>query len=304
MTNLTREQLTDIATDTLAILEQGHYTNAKGKQRSISRLIRSCVEHTECFTPENLAEVLEEKIVTNRYDTKIELTNETTLQASYRLLLETDKTAGGILGRPGKILDDSVLALNFASATSPGGGFLHGSKAQEESIARSSGLYSSLINQPQFYEANKNLKSSLYTNHIILSPYVPVFKDDDGNPLNNPYLVSVLTVPAVNINSLKGRDANLLMGPDENQYGGEVYHTMGYRMASLLALAHFSWYNTLVLGAWGCGAFGNDPKLIAELFQGNLQNKFRGVFKRIVFAVFDTSEEQDVYKAFAERFAG
>ncbi len=274
---MTRNQLIKIANDTLAIIEHGSYTNAQGENQSVKTLVKNCVKQTSLYTPEQLDEIAKQKIPTGKFNTLIEITKETTLQAAKRLSKEK-----------------SVLALNFASATSPGGGFLRGSLAQEESIARASGLYQSLISQTKYYVANKKLKNSLYTNHIIVSPDVPIFKDDYGTLLDKPYIVSILTVPAVNINPLKG-GAILL--------SDVVYETMAYRMVLLLSLACHLKYDTLILGAWGCGAFGNDPKLIAKLFRENLRSKFFNVFKRVVFAIYDSSKEQNIYNAFAKEFA-
>ena len=40
-----------------------------------------------------------------------------------------------------------------------------------------------------------------------------------------------------------------------------------------------------MLGAWGCGAFGNDANEIAALFKRALQNHFKGVYQRVIFAI-------------------
>src|SRR5207253_5281746 len=113
---------------------------------------------------------------------RVEVTAETTLSAARRLA-----TTGA-----------RVIALNFASAKNPGGGFLAGSQAQEESLARSSALYACLEPQREFYEHNRALRSALYSDHILFSPGVPVFRDDAGRLLDEPYLVSFITAPAVN----------------------------------------------------------------------------------------------------------
>lgn len=77
------------------------------------------------------------------------------------------------------------LCLNFASAKNPGGGFLSGSAARERCLARASGLYQSLSSQMTYYDVNRSHTSSLYTNHIIYSPSVPVFRSDDDMLIAN-----------------------------------------------------------------------------------------------------------------------
>ena len=97
----------------------------------------------------------------------------------------------------------ALAILNFASAKNPGGGFSSGSQAQEESLARSSGLYSSIIGQPAYYQANRKFGSTLYSDHAIYSPDVPIFRNDEGELLSAAYTASFITMPAVNAGTLK-----------------------------------------------------------------------------------------------------
>src|SRR5260370_3977443 len=85
--------------------------------------------------------------------TTFEVVNCTTLEAA-RALWSADK---GV----------DVLCLNFASAKHPGGGFLGGARAQEESLARSSGLYPCIARMQGMYQANKQFGSCPYTHHMI-----------------------------------------------------------------------------------------------------------------------------------------
>ena len=59
----------------------------------------------------------------------------------------------------------------------------------------------------------------------------------------------------------------------------------------------------LVLGAWGCGAFGNDGRLIARLFHEAIDGEFRGVFQEIVFAITDWSDDKKFIGPFQKAFA-
>ena len=91
---------------------------------------------------------------------------------------------------------DDVCCLNFASAKKPGGGFKGGSQAQEEALARASGLYSCLLQAPEYYNANRNIRDALYRDLIIYSPSVPVFRDDHDGLTAHPWKTALVTAPA------------------------------------------------------------------------------------------------------------
>jgi uncharacterized protein (TIGR02452 family) len=162
------------------------------------------------------------------------------------------------------------VALNFASAHRPGGGFLNGARAQEESLARSSTLYETLEGQG-FYDFNSR-SGGLYTDAMVYSPTVYVFRDDTGALLDEPWEGAFITSPAVNVSS-GIRDPGLVQG------------TMYERARKVMALAYAKGHRRLVLGAWGCGVFGNDPGTIAGIFRAHLQGEYRGAFEAVTFAI-------------------
>src|SRR5262249_60941792 len=94
--------------------------------------------------------------------------------------------------------EQNAVALNFASARNPGGGFLGGAKAQEEDLARRSALYACLLTQRPYYDANRAERSLLYTDHIIYSPSVPFFRDRALDLVESPFCASIITAPAPN----------------------------------------------------------------------------------------------------------
>src|SRR5262245_50427004 len=112
-------------------------------------------------------------------ETRVQVTNETTLGASRRLVERGS--------RP--------LALNFANGVQPGGGFLGGARAQEEALCRSSALYQTLVDDPM-YEAHRQRPEPDSTDWAIYSPDVPVFRLDNGAELSQPWLLSFLTCAA------------------------------------------------------------------------------------------------------------
>lgn len=272
---MNRTQRASLAAHTLALIERGEYQAPSGKTVVIADAVRAMASGTVTYAPEALA-ALSATAASGGHETRFEVTGETTLAAAARLVAEGEQP----------------LALNFASARNPGGGFLQGSRAQEESLARSSALYASLLLGRTFYDANRTCESCLYTDAMIYSPAVPVFRDDDGALLEAPFPVSFLTAPAANAGALRAGERALLGS------------TMLRRTGLVLAVAAAQRHRSLVLGAWGCGVFENDPQQVAGWFAAHLGEggAFAGVFARIVFAVHDHLPGAPTRRAFERAF--
>jgi uncharacterized protein (TIGR02452 family) len=266
-----------VAHETVEIVKRGFYDLPDGRRLDIAPAVRACLEATRFFPPHALKDVRAEALTRPVGDrTVIEVHNETTLAGIARLLASGSGT---------------VAALNFASAKNPGGGFLNGSQAQEESLARSSALYASLLQAPDYYAGHRRQSSCLYTDAMILSPGCPVFRADDGTLLAEPCLTTFITSAAPNAGAIQDdEEADL---PDVLRRRGDY----------VLALAAAHGYDNLVLGAWGCGVFRNDPALVAAMFAEHLCGLWAGRFRRVVFAVLDTSARQATFAAFREAFA-
>ncbi|KAF9479051.1 hypothetical protein BDN70DRAFT_879208 [Pholiota conissans] len=183
--------------------------------------------------------------------------------------------------------------LNFASATSPGGGFLSGARAQEESIARSSTLYASLITKAAkpFYRLHaKDERSGFYTHSMIYSPDIYLFRDDNGGWLD-PVRVDVLTSPAVNAGDVR---KNLHRRPLA-EVERAICDTMRERMGRILALFEKKGARQLVLGSFGTGVFKNDVYDMAKIWYELLRvpgAPFASSFDYVVFAIPDFSTRQ------------
>lgn len=277
---MNRQSRKAIAQETLEILDKGGYIAPSGRQVSIEEALDESVEGTELIRPEDWQGVKRAaaEAPPSAQGTHIEVTPEKTLAAARRL--KDDDT------------DRPVLALNFAAGRIPGGGFLSGARAQEETLARASGLYRCQNAQFGYYEANRAIDSRLYTDHAIHSPGVPVFRDDDCRLLETPYTLGILTMPAPNANG---------MSPD-NPDRARVPEVFDRRRDDVIALAITRAYPVLILGAWGCGAFGNDAEMVAGAFARALE-KHADRIPRIVFAVFDHRPGQPVYRVFQRTFA-
>jgi len=260
-----------LAQETLAIVEKGSYQLGDGRIVSIADAVRGCVDGTKLLRPHDLAKMRDEVLARpDRLESVvIEVENETTLAGVARLLRDTS---------------EPVAALNFASAKNPGGGFLSGSQAQEESLARSSALHASLMSAWDYYEQHRRGSSSLYSDSMILSPGCPIFRDDAGDLLSNFQLATFITAAAPNAGAVMA---------NEPENVGRIPEVLANRAQYVLALAASRGYRHLVLGAWGCGVFRNDPKTVADVFMALLGSpSWSNRFSRVVFSILDPSPEQ------------
>lgn len=247
------------AQETLRICENGNYT-INNKEISIGEAVDKMKKATVYFSHEQLKDLVGAVKITAAYTTDIEVTGEDSVSCIHRIAKD----------------EGALMCLNFASAKNPGGGFLNGAIAQEESLALSSALYSSQLEVPNFYKTHRGMKSCVYTDGMILSPNVPVFRNHDGDLV--PYSTcTFITSAAVNTGVVKQRE------PEKET---AIPALMLQRMDKLMTLCVHQKIDTLILGAWGCGVFQNDPQMIAELFHKQLEGKYKGVFKKVVFAVY------------------
>jgi uncharacterized protein (TIGR02452 family) len=273
-----RNERARIAAETVQILSTGSYSAPSGKSISILAELNYAINETRLFAPGQLAKIVAGGSATNA-TTKIRVTNCTTLHEARRL--------HALYGA------DRIALLNFASARNPGGGFLSGSQAQEESLARASGLYAAISRMTDYYAANRRSKSALYTDHMIYSPLVPVFRDDADRLLDDPWSVSMITAPAVNAGVVRSQEPHNV---------GQIREVMSQRIERVLALAAHYRHDALVLGAWGCGVFANDPYEVAEIFAGHLlgEGRYARAFAEVVFAILD--RRGGIIRPFAEAF--
>jgi uncharacterized protein (TIGR02452 family) len=271
-----------IGQETSEIVNRGWYELENGREIRLAQLVENCLSLTRHYAPIE-SDALVGHTVAKYFDTQFEVANETSLSAARRCVVEFCRT--------------QTLCLNFASAKNPGGGFLGGSQAQEESLARSSALYASLVTQlDTYYATNRSCGTALYTDCMIVSPSVPVFRTDDGSLLAEPYLLAILTSPAVNAGAVLRNE------PEKESL---IRPVMASRLARILAIAAHHGYEHLVLGAWGCGVFRNDPNQVAELFGSALLDggPFHGCFRTVSFAVYDTTPDERIIRPFLKVFA-
>ncbi len=266
---------------TLEIIERGSYEAASGNHVRLEKQIRECTQGTQLFLDDELQLILaaaKRRIAKGGARAKSEVTQETTLEACARLA----RTAPGRVG-----------ALNFASARNPGGGFLNGSQAQEESLARSSSLYASQVTcQEEYYNFNRRQRTLLYSDRMIFSPDCPVFRHDSGDLLDEPYTIHILTSPAPNKGAIKQNKRSEI---------NQVPAVFARRMELMLALFAHKGCTHLVLGAWGCGVFGNKPADVAQLYEQKIHEEGFGLlFEQITHAIYEPRENGPCFTAFSQ----
>ena len=187
----------------------------------------------------------------------------------------------------------NVALLNFASGTHPGGGVLTGANAQEESICRASTLYKCLNDESgnlyeSFYGYHKQL-GNLYSDRIIYSPNVLVFKNDDKeNTLldkNDWYKINIISSSAPNLRNEQISD-------------NDLYNIILTRIKNIFEVALDNDIEILILGAFGCGAFSNNTLVNAKAFK-LISDEYKKYFKMIIFAIPDENEEKSAnYRIF------
>jgi uncharacterized protein (TIGR02452 family) len=259
------------------IVADGRYTTDAGTTVHVGPALAAAMAGTVSHPPDET--IPRPRPVTDRR-VAFEVTGEGSLQAAGRL--HRDGATG-------------IAVLNFASARNPGGGYLGGAKAQEEDLCRHALLYACLLTAPDYYAAHRASTDLRYSDRVIWSPEVPVVRGDDGRLLARPYPVSFLTSPAPNAGELLRRD------PAARH---EIPQILRRRAGRVLAVAAHHGARQLVLGAWGCGVFRNDPNEVADAFHAELagDGAFAAAFERVVFAVWDRSADSVNRAAFADRF--
>lgn len=247
--------------------ERGYYACKTGKKVNWSRYVHAARTARVSIPPDAC---LPRGECTSFPEMRVQVANQTTLAAARRLVNSGQK----------------VIALNFANGISPGGGFMNGARAQEEVLCRSSALYETLAGD-LMYKAHRKRRKPDSTDWAIYSPDVPVFRTDDGTALEEPWLLSFITCAAPYAPAIGRRRSGALLKR---------------RIRRVLHIARAYGYPALVLGAWGCGAFGNDPYQVALDFRQALETKFHEAFSHVVFAVTDWSPERRFLGAFRDVF--
>lgn len=192
---------------------------------------------------------------------------------------------------------EKTAVLNFASATNPGGGVKRGSGAQEECLCRSSNLFQILNSKSaleKYYGVNRSLHDSKYTDTIIYIPDIIVFKTDEEFPVlmdeSKWFKTDVITCPAPCLINITLKATELL----------EIHKR---RARKILTSAINNDVKNIVLGAFGCGAFRNDPEIVARAYKEILiDEEYAKYFDEIIFAVYCNKNDLKNFNIFSRIF--
>lgn len=202
-------------------------------------------------------------------------------QTSYITIDSLDSVSSLFQHKQGK-----TAVLNFASYKNPGGKFLEGSFAQEECLCHASTLYNVLMCIPEYYNWNiKHKNNSLYTDRALYSKDI-IFFDTGDSPRQEKETADVITCAAPNFAAAYKyshitADKNLTV--------------LMERIRFILDIVADNHVDTLISGAFGCGAFGQDAAVVAYVFKSFLE-KFDYGLKNIYFSVPDTGKDANYQK--------
>ncbi|KAF8149549.1 hypothetical protein B0H34DRAFT_641307, partial [Crassisporium funariophilum] len=281
-----REDLRDIADQTLEALTNGYYILPGREQRpyDLGRKMLFTNRNTTYYAPDDAvmaAWVGDEP--TPFYKTKVVVGEYSTLVGARRL--------HGAISAEDSITNKRIGVLNFASAKKPGGGFMNGAQAQEESIARASTLYPSLLTPAAstFYtHYAEDPDDAYYTHAMVYSPDVVLFRNDKGN-WRKPVEVDVLTSAAVNAGEIRQTtEPDLRLALALSAAENQITNLMFERIARILHLFHVKRVPHIILGSFGTGVFQNRVELVAAIFGDLLVKKggrFEGAFQTVMFAI-------------------
>lgn len=229
---------------------------------------------------------------------RIKVTQSKSLEAAMRYA-EDDTTS-----------DRLIAVLNFASAVNPGGGVERGSSAQEEDICRCTTLFP-VLTQPSlamsFYEPNRKARNPLHTDDLIYSPDIVIIRsDDDAMERLDPdewCKVDIITCAAPDLRPPRPDRFHPNIKPEPVHITrDELYELHLTRAQHILNVAAGQGVDILILGAFGCGAFMNDPAIVARAYADALR-EYAQYFDVIEFAVYCSPFDQKNYKAFKDVFA-
>ncbi len=257
------------------------------REPALSGAVQNSIAHTVLYPAQQIPDLPKSS---NRSKTKVTVTPQRTFEAAQDLLIRY----------PGS----RAAVLNFASATNPGGGVTRGSSAQEEALCRCSTLYPCLTTpelDEGYYQYHRDLSDVRYTDACIYVPDVQIIKTDTDVPQRLPenkwQAVDVICCAAPNLRERPYNKMNPGQGKAIRVTPEELLGLHRRRAYKILSVAAANNVECLVLGAFGCGAFKNDPNIVARAYR-DIFPEFDGYFHEIRFAVYCPPHDRTNFDVF------
>ena len=278
--------------DTMAILDKGNYL-VNGKRKTL-KLSPKEMQQIQVYQPEDIKNISENADLQHIKGTE-EVAVDCENMDSYSLAIKRYQDFPALFNENSK----PILVLNLANAVRPGGGVRAGSTTQEEELCRRSSLLLSLESSKAsaYYEYNKSLHTRMGSDAVMITPKVEIIKDENRNLLEDSVIVSVMTCAAPDLR-------HGMEGMSQKAYQNMLYG----RITGMLKVAAHLGYEVLVLGAFGCGAFKNDARVVSDLFYKALKEfNYNGMtaqalFRRIDFAILCNPANPYNFNEFARNF--
>ena len=277
--NKSKKQLIEVFEDT-----QKFYTEAP----TLKAVVKKSRENTRLYGADEYPELPSDS---NGSGT-VRITKHKTFEAAMKLRKEYP--------------DKKIAVLNFASASNPGGGVKNGASAQEECLCRCSTLYATLNTKPMwqgYYDVNRSMHDILHTDACIYSPDIVICKTDVYLPERMTpedfVTVDVISCAAPNLRDEPTNIHTPETGEEVRIEPQKLYDLHLSRAKHILHVAAANGAEIIVLGAFGCGAFKNDPYIVAKAYQDALK-EYAERFDVIEFAIYCRDYEAENYIAFKE----
>ena len=283
---MTKEERIAVFENTIKIAKKGMYISPSDKEITIQNTDKM-IEGTKFYS--KMVNIDFTSI--DRFDTKIKVVNKDCLLAARDLFME----------------GCNPVVLNMASFIRPGGGVLKGSSAQEENIFRRSNIFQSLY-MFDYVGNNYGIKQREerypldYNFGAIYTPYVTIFRNSEDKRyeyMDDPFSVCVISAAAVKKPSLT----------ENGKLQSWTVDTLSNKVRQILSVALENKHTSIVLSAFGCGAYGTPPSEMAKIFDKILRSdNYRGAFQNVLFAIIDDNNSfakhnpKGNYAPFAEVF--
>lgn len=251
----TKAQRIAVQMDTIKAFGKGQY-KAKDKIVLIdSNDIKNSIQHTSYLSSKEIEYLLGKQDIAPKYDkTEILIFNQDSLEVG--LLLQEQGYDPGV--------------LNMASYKHPGGGYQNGAGAQEESLFRRTCLHLCLDGPKKKVFYPIGIDCAIYTKNV---PVIRRSESLDYEFMENYKKISIISCPAYKC-------------MDGDEYTDKIRKIMKYKLELVLQTGIYYGHDSVVLGAFGCGAYHNPATVIAEICK-ELIAQYQGYFKCIAFAILN-----------------